>query len=126
MFWDVEKHCWNKLENVEQFYWRGDGRRKLLVPKCFVKPDTYNTARFNRFEVLPDLIQKELEKENSSIITTLNDGMQRITKKDMIEKLSGKGIVLDKFFVREYAKDNPECIESFRRKLAEQHKKIIG
>lgn len=123
MYWNAETHRWEKAEDTEQFYWDVDGRPKLLVPKCFITRDTYNINRFNRYEVLPDFIQQELKNDDSPIITILKDGTRKVTKKDMINDLSRRGIILDKQNAQQHLEKHPNCIDDFRRTLLKQRER---
>lgn len=121
MFWDPCDHQWKNKLNTELFVW--DGKTKLLVPKAFVKRDSYNTNRFNNLILLPDYINKELEKEESSIVITLKDGTRRVTKKAMREDLNKKNIALDKERALEHLHNNPNCLKEFRDVLEKKRNK---
>lgn len=119
MYWNDETHKWEKQKEFEQFYW-SDGFPKLLVPKCFITRDTYNNMRFNRYELIPEFISQELQKNDSAIVKELKDGTKKVTKKDMLAELSRRQIHLDKYAAREYAAMHPDCLAHFRHVLLEQ------
>ena len=119
MYWNNETHNWEKQKEFEQFFW-SDGLPKLLVPKCFITRDTYNNLRFNRYELIPEFISQELQKNDSAIVKELKDGTKKVTKKDMMAELSRRQIPLDKYAARKYAASHPDCLTHFRNALLEQ------
>ena len=100
-----------------------DGKPRLLVPKCFINGSRYNTSKFNRYLIIPDFIDQELKKEDSSLVTTTKDGARKVSKKDMYAEINRRNIFLNKDYARDFAKLNPDCVDIFRYRLEETRQK---
>lgn len=122
-FWDINRHQWMKLDNEEQFIWDVDQKRKLLVPKNFVRNDNYNINKFISMEILQHYIDNELAKSNSPLVYTLKNGTRKITKRAMRKELEKTEGPLDKMFAQKYAETCSNCVENFRNSLIEQRNK---
>ena len=120
-FWDAEAHDWVTIKNEDIFVWKG--KTKLLVPKSFVRRDTYNNNRFNSFLILPDYIEKELDKQDSGLVRKLKNGRRIVTKKEMKQELIRCKVSLDKNAARNFLHLHPNCITIFRQTLEERRKK---
>lgn len=120
-YWDVDSISWKRVET--EFLLGKDGKPRLLVPKCFINGTRYNYSKFNRYLIIPDFIDKELKKEDSSLVTTTKDGARKVSKKDMYAEINRRNISLNKDYAREFAKLNPDCVDIFRYRLEETRQK---
>ena len=120
-YWDIDSKGWKRTK--EEFFIGADNLPKLLVPKSFIKGAIYNTSKFTRYLIIPDFIEKELRKADSSLVTTNRDGSRKVSKKEMYAEINRRAISLNKDFARNFAKANPNCIDVFRYKLEETRRK---
>lgn len=120
-YWDIDSKSWKRIET--EFLLSMDGKPRLLVPKCFINGERYNISKFNRYLIIPDFIDKELKKEESSLVTITKDGARKISKKDMYAEINRKNISLNKDYARDFAKLNLDCVDIFRYRLEETRQK---
>ena len=117
-YWDDSQRLW-ATGNKEQYVWSDDGLPKLLVPKCFLTNSRYNTTSFFSLSVLPNLIDKELARGESSLIQTRKDGSRYITKKSMRKELQRNIGTLDKINALNFVKQSNYDLDDFRKALGD-------
>ncbi len=122
MYWDDVSHSWVKTVE-KQYICPVDNRPKLLIPKTFIKRDTYNLGKMNRRVIIPDYMEKELRMPESSIVHQTKAGDRKVSKKDMRAEIKRRGIILDKSHAVEFAKEHPDCVDALRKSMDEWAKK---
>lgn len=118
MYWDDTSHSWVKTIE-KQYICPVDNQPKLLIPKSFIKRDTYNLEKMNRRVIIPDYMDKELRLPESSIVHQTKAGDRKVSKKDMRAEIKRRGIVLDKSHAVEFAKEHPDCVDILRKSMDE-------
>lgn len=118
MYWDDVSHSWVKTVE-KQYICPVDNQPKLLIPKAFIKRDTYNLGKMNRRVIIPDYMEKELRMPESSIVYQTKAGDKKVSKKDMRAEIKRRGIILDKSHAVEFAKEHPDCVDALRKSMDE-------
>lgn len=118
-YWDISSHSWitNKKEKMLVI----DNKPILLIPKSFLK-GSYGPNLMYRHVILPDLIKKDLQLGQSSLIQEYKSGEKYITKKDKDKELRKQGFIPSKHEMIAFAKNNPNCTKKLRNQLEENRK----